>query len=135
MKGMTLIKAISASAAAIFVFSSAAPAQAPGLAVLNGLQKGDWTLKARGSNDAGRHVCLGDPGLLLQIKHGSAACSRYVIENTPKSLRVSYKCGNLGHGVTTIKRESSGLVQIYSQGIMNNAPFSFNIEGRRTGSC
>lgn len=135
MKGMSLIKAISTSAAAFVAFSGVAPAQAPSLAVLDGLQKGDWILKPRGSANAGKRVCLGDPSLLIQVQHGSAKCTRYVIENTPKSLRVSYKCGNLGHGVTSIRRESSGLVQIHSQGIANNAPFSFSVEGRRTGAC
>ncbi|WP_254054408.1 hypothetical protein [Sphingorhabdus sp. EL138] len=135
MKGVTLIKAISASAAAFMAFSVSAPAQAPELALLNSLQKGEWTLKARGSDNGGQKVCLGDPGILLQIKHSGVACSRYVIQDTPNSIRVSYKCGSFDHGVTTIKRESSGLVQIQSQGIEGNAPFSFSVEGRRTGTC
>lgn len=128
-------KMVAASVAAFFAFSVAAPAQTPSLALLDGIQKGSWTLKSRGSSGDGQRVCLGDPKLLLQIQHGSASCSRYVIENSPKSLRVSYKCGNLGHGVTTIRKESSGLIQIQSQGIENNAPFSFTVEGRRSGSC
>lgn len=135
MNGITLIKAISASAAAFLAFSVSAPAQAPDLALLNGLQKGEWTLKTRGSADAGKKVCLGDPGILLQIQHSGTTCSRYVIQDTASSVRVSYKCGSSDHGVTTIKRESSGLVQIQSQGIKGNAPFSFNFEGRRTGTC
>ncbi|GAB5481220.1 MAG: hypothetical protein Pars92KO_09770 [Parasphingorhabdus sp.] len=135
MKGVTLIKAISASVAAFMAFSVSAPAQAPELALLNSLQKGEWTLKARGSDNGGQKVCLGDPGILLQIKHSGVACSRYVIQDTPNSIRVSYKCGSSDHGVTTIKRESSGLVQIQSQGIEGNAPFSFSVEGRRTGTC
>lgn len=135
MKGVTLIKASSASAAAFMAFSVSAPAQAPELALLNSLQKGEWTLKARGSDNGGQKVCLGDPGILLQIKHSGVACSRYVIQDTPNSIRVSYKCGSSDHGVTTIKRESSGLVQIQSQGIEGNAPFSFSVEGRRTGTC
>jgi len=105
------------------------------LAVLDGLQKGEWSLRERGAPNGGEKICLGDPLKLTQIQHGSASCSRYIIENTPKSLRISYKCGNLGHGVTTIRRESSGLVQIQSQGIASNAPFSFTVEARRTGSC
>ncbi len=92
-------------------------------------------LSERGETTASKKLCLGDPKLLLQIQHGSANCSRYIIEDTPKTLRVSYKCGNLGHGVTQIKRESSGLVQIHSQGIANGSPFSFALEGRRTGPC
>lgn len=135
MKGITLMKTISASAAAFLAFSVSVPAQAPELALLDGLQKGEWTLKTRGSADAGMKVCLGDPGILLQIQHSGEACSRYVIQDTPNSIRVSYKCGSSDHGVTTIKRESSGLVQIQSQGIEGNAPFSFSFEGRRTGTC
>ncbi len=135
MNSTTLIKAISATAAAFLAFSVSAPAQAPELALLDGLQKGEWTLKGRGSVEPGKKVCLGDPGILLQIQHRETDCSRYVIQDTPNSVRVSYKCGSSDHGVTTIKRESSGLIQIQSQGIEGNAPFSFSVEGRRTGDC
>jgi len=135
MKGMTLMKAINTSAVAFFAFSGVAPAQAPTLAVFDGLQKGSWTLKTQGSADAGKRVCLGDPGLLIQIQHGNARCTRYVIENMPNSLRVSYNCGRLNHGDTTIRRESSGLVQISTQGVANGSIFNFSVEGRRTGAC
>lgn len=135
MKGMKFLKYAAASLAGLTVFSVSAPAQAPDLQLLSGLQKGSWTLKARGSSESGKRVCLGDPIALTQIQHGKASCSRYVIEDKPNMLRVSYKCGAQGHGVTTIRRESSGLVQVQSQGIANNAPFSFNMEARRTGSC
>ncbi|WP_417622280.1 DUF3617 domain-containing protein [Parasphingorhabdus sp.] len=135
MKGLKLIKFISATAAVLFGFAVAAPAQTPGLAVLDGLMKGEWTLTERGSRDPGKKICIGNPELLLQVEHGNASCTRYVIENGPKKIRVSYKCGAAGHGVTEIKKESSTLVQIYSQGFRNNAPFSITLEGRRTGSC
>ena len=135
MKGLKLIKIFSATAAILSGFAIAAPAQTPGLALLDGLMQGEWTLKERGSSDPGQKVCLGNPELLLQIQHGNAACTRYVIENIPRKLRVSYKCDISGQGVTEIKQESSALVQISSQGIRDNAPFSINVEGRRTGSC
>ena len=135
MKGLKLIKSISATAAILFGFAVAAPAQTPGLAALDGLMPGEWTLKERGSRDPGQKVCLGNPEVLLQIQHSNISCKRYVIENSPKKLRVSYKCGGAGHGVTEIKQESSALLQITSQGIRNNAPFSITLEGRRTGSC
>ncbi len=135
MKMSDMIKTLGVSAAAFFAFTVAAPAQTPGLELLNGLKKGAWILKPRGSTEDGQSVCLGDPKLLLQIQHGSASCSRYVIEDGPRTARVSYKCGGLGHGVTTIRKESSGLVQIQSQGIENNAPFSFSVEGRHAGAC
>tara|TARA_R110002033_G_scaffold156173_1_gene192463 strand:+ start:1690 stop:2097 length:408 start_codon:yes stop_codon:yes gene_type:complete len=135
MKGMKLIKIISTSAAILSGFAMAAPAQTPRLTLLDGLSQGEWTLKERGSSEAGQKICLGNPELLLQIQHSNMTCRRYVIENNPKKLRVSYKCGSAGHGVTEIKLESSTLVQIYSQGIRDNAPFSFTMEGRRTGPC
>lgn len=135
MKGMKLIKIISVTAAILSGFAMAAPAQTPKLVLLDGLMQGEWTLKERGSSEAGQKVCLGNPELLLQIQHSYMPCTRYVIENSPKKLRVSYKCGAAGHGVTEIKQESSTLVQINTQGIRNNAPFSMAVEGRRTGRC
>jgi len=135
MKRLQLMKINSASAAVLSGFATAAPAQTPGMALLDGLTPGEWTLKERGSREPGQKVCLGNPELLLQIQHSNSTCTRYVIENSPKKLRVSYKCGSAGQGVTEIKQESSALVQIHSQGIRNNAPFSVNVEGRRTGSC
>lgn len=135
MNGLKLIKIISTTAAVLSGFAIAAPAQTPGLALLKGLSQGEWTLQERGSSDVGQKICLGNAELLLQVQHGNAACTRYVIENDPKKLRVRYKCGNAGYGVTEIKRESSSLVQIHSQGFVNNSPFSYSAEGRRTGSC
>lgn len=135
MKQPLLIKAISVSAAAFFAFSAAAPAQTPGLVLLEGLKKGAWILKPRGSTQEGQRICLGDPEVLLQIKHGSASCSRYVIEDSPNNLRVKYQCGDSDWGNTTIRKESNGLVQIQSQGIENNGPFSFSVEGRHSGAC
>lgn len=135
MKGLKLIKIISATAAVLSGFAIAAPAQTPRMALLDGLMQGEWTLKERGSREPGKKICLGNPELLLQIQHGSANCTRYVIENSPKKLRVSYKCGSAGQGVTEIKLESSTLIQISSQGFRNNDPFSVDLEGRRTGGC
>lgn len=135
MNIINLAKVVGASVATFIVMTVAAPAQTPGLVLLDDLKSGAWILKPRGSTEDGQRVCLGDPKLLLQIQHSGATCSRYVIEDNPKSLRVSYKCGGLGHGVTTIRKESSGLVQIQSQGIENNAPFSFSLEGRHVGAC
>ncbi|MBF6602550.1 MAG: hypothetical protein ITG03_06225 [Sphingorhabdus sp.] len=134
MKGIRLMNTISACGAAFLAFSFPAIAQSPELELLSGLQKGEWTLKQRGS-ESSKKVCLGNPEILLQIQHSRSTCSRYVIQDTPKSIRVSYKCGPADHGVTTIKREASNLIQIQSQGIKENAPFSLNFEGRRTGSC
>ncbi len=61
MKGLRLIKIISATAAILSGFAIAAPAQTPGMALLDGLTPGEWTLKERGSREPGQKVCLGNP--------------------------------------------------------------------------
>lgn len=135
MNVMSSFKMVSSVSAALLAFSVAAPAQAPELALLGQLQKGEWTLKMRGSTEAGEKICLGDPAKLLQIRHRGSSCSRYVIEDNAVAVRVSYKCGPTDHGTTTLRRESRELIQLQTQGIEGNAPFSFSAEGRRTGSC
>ena len=67
---------------------------------------------------------------LTQIQHGDAPCSRYVVRSMPNSVTVSYSC-RAGQGLTTIRKESPELIQIQSQGIRNNAPFSFSVEAAR----
>ncbi|MDZ7588817.1 MAG: hypothetical protein U5J78_06685 [Parasphingorhabdus sp.] len=115
--------------------AAAAVAQVPDLSLLAGLKSGGWVLKVRGSDEAPRKICLGDRSQLLHPEHVSTRCSQYVIEDTPNDLRVSYKCGALGHGVTSIHRETNNLVQIKSQGILRGAPFSVAYEARYTGAC
>jgi hypothetical protein len=128
-------KTVVLAALALVGLSSAAPAQGPELALLLGLEPGNWTLVERGSTSAPISVCLGDPKLLLQVQHIRSSCSRFVIEDTPGKVTVSYKCGGLGHGVTEIRKETSKLVQISSQGIDRGSPFAFTMEGRKTGAC
>lgn len=117
------------------LFAVAAPAQAPSLAMLNGLEKGQWSLTERGQSGAGKSVCLGDPTQFLQLEHKGAQCSRYTIRDTAGEVTVHYTCGRQGHGRTTVRMETPRLVQIDTQGINNGAPFSYGYEARKTGSC
>ena len=108
------------------------------LSLLESLDRGLWQLRAVGGGKPGAAIdklCVGDPARLTQIQHGDAPCSRYVVRSTPNSVTVSYSCRGQGQGLTTIRKESGKLIQIQSQGIKNNAPFSFSIEGRRSGTC
>lgn len=116
------------------LIGAAAPAQAPQMALLNELQKGAWQVVASGEK-VGKRVCLGDPAQLLQTQHGAARCSRYVIEDSTNRVRVSYRCGAAGHGVTQLRLETKRLVQIDTQGVLNNEPFSVTAEGRYVGAC
>jgi hypothetical protein len=111
------------------------PAQAPSLPALSTVQPGQWALRSRDDPSENRTLCIADPRALLQVRHGGAACNRFVIASNPKDATVHYTCPGAGHGRTTIRVETPRLVQIESQGIANREPFAVSMEGRRTGAC
>lgn len=113
-------------------------AQGGDLSLLESLERGMWQLRAVGGGPSGAaatQICLGDPVRLAQIQHGATACEQYVVRSTPNAVTVSYSCKGQGQGLTTIRKESGKLIHIQSQGIRNNSPFSFSVEGRKTGAC
>ncbi len=105
------------------------------LSLLHTLERGQWSFRAVGAEAPLTKICLGNPELLTQIQHAGAACERYVVRSIVNSVTVSYTCKGQGQGLTTIRKESNRIIHIQSQGIRNNAPFSFSVEGRRTGPC
>jgi hypothetical protein len=118
--------------------SGAAFVQADGLELLGSLERGLWQLHGAGgtpSRVAVSKICLGDAARLIQIQHGDAVCSRFVVRSAGNSLTVSYSCKGLGQGLTTIRKESNRIIHIDSQGIKDNTPFSFSVEGRHAGAC
>jgi hypothetical protein len=117
---------------------AAAFAQGGDLSLLESLDRGLWQLRAVGGGASGAAIdklCVGDVTRLTQIQHGNTPCTRYVVKSTPNMVTVSYTCRGQGQGLTTIRKESGKLIQIQSQGIQNNSPFSFSVEGRRAGTC
>lgn len=116
-------------------FTLGGAAEAPRLTALAGLEPGQWVLRSATPGTAPVTICLGDPRLLLQIQHRAAACSQFVIANDPTATTVHYTCPGAGHGRTTIRVETPRLIHVDSQGIANNAPFDWTLEGRRVGQC
>ena len=113
-------------------------AAADGTTLLQSLERGLWQLRAVGggaSGAAASQLCLGDPRMLAQIQHGTANCTHQLVDSTATSVTISYSCKGAGQGLTTIRKESGRLIQIQSQGISNSSPFSFSVEGRRSGGC
>jgi len=109
-------------------------AQAPSLAMLDGLSKGKWMLHLR--DDAGeQRVCLRDARDFIQLRHPQTDCSRFVVEAKPDEVDVQYTCRGHGYGRTSIRRESKTLVQIQSRGLVDGAPFAIDAEGRYIGAC
>lgn len=113
---------------------SALAAQGDALAMLAKLPRGQWMVS---SSDGGpsRSICLGDVSQLVQLRHAGSACSRYVVEDAPGKVTVQYTCKGNGYGRTSIRKETSTLLQIESQGIEGGLPFQFRAEARRTGAC
>lgn len=124
---------VSAAAAAAFAVTSVS-AQAPGLAMLNTLDRGAWELRLR-SDGSTRRICLRTGRELIQLRHRQPTCDRFVVQDEPKEVTVQYTCRGNGYGRTTIRRESPDVVQIRSQGIHGGAPFSLEGEARHVGSC
>lgn len=115
--------------------TTAVPAQAPSLAMLDRLEKGGWQLRERGNDRVLQTMCLGDARRMIQIHHPRSNCSRYIIEDAENSVTVHYTCPGAGHGRTSIRAETNRLVQIDTQGIADGKPFSQSIEARRTAAC
>lgn len=129
------LKWLAAPVMALGLGAVSAPAQAPELAMLNKIQPGLWNLKERGTAESVDQLCVRDARKLLQLRHRELQCSRFVVSDEPDEVTVTYRCPGGGSGRTTIKYEGRGLVQIDSQGIAQNSPFAFALEGRYAGSC
>jgi hypothetical protein len=123
------------SLAVLAVPVSGQPDPAPRLTALAKLEPGQWMLRTRGHASETRSICVTDAAILLQPRHGGAACSRFVIANDDRAATVHYTCPGAGHGRTTLRVENPRLIQIESQGIAEKEPFAFDMEGRRTGAC
>lgn len=104
------------------------------LGMLSSLERGAWEVRFRDGAPA-RKLCVASGQEFLQLGHRGAGCKRFVVEDGARQVTVQYTCGGGAYGRTSIRRESSDLVQIDSQGITNGRPFEFSAEARRTGAC
>lgn len=133
--GFERVKQVFATIVAAVALGVPAAAQAPSLIMLDQLEQGQWQLVDRDGMAPARSICLGDARQFIQLRHERQQCTRFVVEDSPSSVTVSYSCVGTGHGRTTIRRETNRLVQIETQGVARGAPFSMAFEGRRTGVC
>lgn len=103
--------------------------------MLGRLEAGQWELRGGSGNARIAAICLGNPLLLTQPRHGAAPCTREVVASDSDSVTVSYTCPGLGRGRTTLRFETPRLVQIDSQGLDHGTPFALRAEARRVGPC
>lgn len=102
--------------------------------MLGSLDRGGWELRYRDGSPP-RNICVRSGREFIQLRHRESGCNRFVVEDGNSEVTVQYTCAGNGYGRTHIRRESSSLVQIDSQGIVDGRPFQFSAEARRTGSC
>ena len=106
--------------------------------LLDSLGRGMWQFRAVGGGATGtavNRICVGDAHKLAQVQHQGLNCAHYVVRSSPENITVSYSCRGQGQGLTVIRKETSKLIHIDSQGIRNNSPFSFSVEARNVGPC
>jgi len=104
------------------------------LTALKGIEQGQWQLKEADGGGV-QTLCIANPASLLQIRHGNAQCSHFVVENSAQVATIHYTCPGRGYGRTTVSVETPRLVRVDTQGVLDGAPFSDELEGRRTGAC
>lgn len=100
------------------------------------LEPGLWEIRnVKNERARRRSICIGDATVLIQLEHRQINCSRLVITNGPTDLTVHYVCPYNGFGQTSLRVESPHQATLDTQGIVNNAPFAYRAELRRTGAC
>ena len=127
------------SLAILAAFSALLPvppalAQGGALAMLSQLESGAWDIRIRPENRKER-ICVRTGRELIQLRHQHQSCGQFVVEDTANRVTVQYTCKGHGYGRTQIRRESNGLVQIESQGLIGGQPFALSAEARRAGPC
>lgn len=131
------IRKVAIILAAVLGVGVVAPAsgQRPTLAMLDQIESGRWELRLREQGGSVERICIPNGRRFIQLRHPDAACERLVVQDQSSAITVQYTCRGHGYGLTSIRKESSRLLQISSQGIANGLPFEFSAEARRVGNC
>lgn len=132
----SLLRLIVSVAVGVTVFHGPAlSAQKVPLAMLDRLQAGQWEVRDRDPAGARDRICISNGRSLVQIRHMTDTCRRFVVEDGADAVTVHYTCPGNGYGQTRIRFENEQLVQLETQGIAKGLPFQINAEVRRTGGC
>lgn len=102
--------------------------------MLDQFEPGRWELRFRDTPGVER-ICVRDGRGLIQLRHPQEQCERVIVADEPYEVTVQYTCRGRGYGRTHIRRETSRMAHIESQGIAEGLPFNFVAEARRVGEC
>ncbi|HQE00855.1 MAG TPA: hypothetical protein PK484_13860 [Novosphingobium sp.] len=103
--------------------------------MLDRLDTGRWEMRLRDPGSPTERLCVPNGRRFIQLRHPQSNCERFIVQDGPNEVTVQYTCRGKGYGRTHIRRETSRLVQIESQGIADGLPFEFSAEARRVGDC
>lgn len=78
------------------------PAQAPTIAALQVIQPGQWALRSRSDPAQSRALCLGDPALLLQLRHARLPAPALL----SRTIRAAQLCNIVAQAVAMGGRRS-----------------------------
>lgn len=111
-------------------------AAAPGIDALATLEKGLWQVRELDGAVPPATICLRDPTILLRFEHRfERSCSVEVLESGAVSQTLQYTCKGRGFGHSHLRVQTPRTVRIDTQGFSRGRPFSYRLEGRRTGAC
>lgn len=134
VSSLSLRMAAGFSALLLCAFAASATQAPPfALAIAGTITPGKWRIVSKGLPT--RLICLSDITVLVQLEHSGLSCPRLIIENESDHATLHYSCAAAGWGRTTLTVMTPRLVLIDSQGIAGKAPFAFDAEARRVGSC
>lgn len=114
--------------------AAGAQEDAHSLAALDRVQAGEWELRFR-ADVPRRRICMQGGRDFIQLRHPHKGCSQYVVEDLADRVSVQYTCRGDGYGLTNIRVETPGLLQVESQGIAAGSPYHMSAEARRVGPC
>jgi len=134
MKTVPVLALVLAGAVAVAI-GGPVFAERTSLSMLDRLDHGNWELRMRGVGNGVESICLDNGRKLIQLRHPAEKCSSVIVDDTMTEVTVQYTCPGRGYGRTSIRRETSKLAQIDSQGIANGLPFAFSAEARWVGVC
>ena len=124
--------------ALIIVAALTVPAAAYGAARSSALTKvmgGLWEISGAPGIRAPVRECVMDVTALAQFEHRGQHCSYSVVKDRPSSTLIHYNCGTAGFGQSDVDVLTPRSLQIRTQGISEQLPFSYVLQARRVGEC
>ncbi len=131
----TRLALMALTGSAALLGGASAEGQKRPLEMLDQLVPGSWQLREHGTGTSNVNLCLSSGRQLIQFRHPGQVCKSVVVQDSSDEVVVQYVCSGQGYGRTHIRRETNGLIQLDTQGIVGGQPFDYAGEGRRTGLC